>query len=383
MLVSCDLLGFSVEQTDGLRRALSQRFGVPTEGILLACTHTHTGPATVPLRGCGEPSPDYVAGLSSRLEAAVVLAETDAQPARLVYAMPTIEPIGYNRRQRRFEPIDPVLKTAFFLRECGPIAMTSYACHPVTLGPAASVSADWPGAVVRAFEKRGYQAIVFQGFCGDIDPVTNLDRWGQGTEEDLALYGELLCQRALASQSRGRAETRPALAFAEQRIDLPLDVPSNLGELDKMADDWAKELGEARCVARDWLIAARERYPAARAAPHVPSVPVHALRVGGLRLVGLPGEVFAEYSLQLRSRRPDLITIGYAGGGVGYVPTAEAFVSAGDYACYCAPRLYQEFPFHRDIESVVLSACERVLGEVDRAVSATDLTAAERTGANP
>ena len=369
VLISCDLLGFTVQQTDEMRQALRHRFGLAAGSVLLACTHTHTGPATTTLRGCGEPDPSYVAGLGPLIEKAVAIAEADCQPARLSYAMPTIEPLGYNRRKRCFEPIDPVLKTAFLLRASRPIAVTGYACHAVTLGPVASISADWPGAVVRAFEKRGYQAIVFQGFCGDIDPVTNLDRWGQGSREDLDLYGELVCQRALKSLEYATAEESPGLCSTETRIDLPLDVPADPQELEAIRRAWGRELSGAHRVVDDWFGEARRRYPALRAEPFVRAVPIQAMGIGGLRLIGLPGEVFSEYSLRLRAKWPALFTIGYAGGNVGYMPTCEAYSSVDDYACYCAPRCYDVFPYAPEIEQVVLSACKRVLLHVDETVS--------------
>ena len=363
LLVCCDLIGLTVAHSDTIRASIARGLGIPASHVLLACTHTHAGPATLPLRGCGEMDPAYVATVASLVERAALAAVDDARPARLACTFPVIEPIGYNRRLRCFDPIDPVLKVALLEREAGSIVLTSYACHAVTLGRVTGVSADWPGGVVRAFERRGYHALAFQGFCGDIDPVLFLNKWGSGTAQDLDFYGELLCQRALKALQGAERDAAPGMAAAEDRLTLPLDVPASRADLDR---ELASYLGSeqspgAERMIRGWYAEASARLADLQATPCLVNVPVQGLAVGGLRLLGLPGEVFSEYSVGLRATWPKLFTIGYANGVVGYIPTAETYDHTDDYAAYAAPRFYHLFPFKREVEQVVLAASRRVL----------------------
>ncbi|NLG27660.1 MAG: hypothetical protein GX557_07090 [Chloroflexi bacterium] len=366
LLICCDLIGLTVAHTDAIRASISRQLEIPAGHILIACTHTHTGPATVPLRGVGEMDPAYVATVAGALERAAAAAAADVRSATLTCAFPYVEPIGYNRRLRSYEPIDPVLKVALIERATGSIALTSYACHAVTLGRANCVSADWPGGAVRAFERRGYRAVAFQGFCGDIDPVLFLNGWGSGTAADLDFAGELLCQRALKAVAATPREETPELAVAEERVDLPLDVPADRAGLDRELAAYlatGPSAGAERMI-RDWHREAQARYDALRAAPRLAGVPIQGLALGTLRLLGVPGEVFSEYSTALRASRPTLFTVGYAGGCVDYIPTDEAYDHAGDYAAYAAPRFYHLFPFQRTVQQVVMTACERVLARV-------------------
>jgi len=62
-----------------------------------------------------------------------------------------------------------------------------------------------------------------------------------------------------------------------------------------------------------------------------------------------------------RNRLP-LMTVGYAGGNVGYLPTGDAYDIDVDYACYQAPRFYGLFPFARELETILLRECNRILG---------------------
>ena len=138
-------------------------------------------------------------------EEAAVAALADARESDFSFVSEALEPIGFNRRTGNFDGIDPYLKVASFNRPDGRLFLLNYACHAVTLGRKPVVSADWPGAAVRALEARGHRALLLQGFCGDVDPVTNLNRWGEGTEEDLELYGEMIAGRA-AKAARSRRQ---------------------------------------------------------------------------------------------------------------------------------------------------------------------------------
>ena len=168
LLISCDLVGFSVRHSDQIRSELSQEFNLPFESILLSCTHTHTGPATLELRALGEIDADYLASLPGKIKKAVKQAIAEAVDAEFHHHREALEPIGYNRRQRSFSPIDPVLKIGLLSRATRDIYFLGYSCHPVALGRLSSVSADWPGAVIREMENRGHHAVFFQGFLDSI-----------------------------------------------------------------------------------------------------------------------------------------------------------------------------------------------------------------------
>jgi len=61
-------------------------------------------------------------------------------------------------------------------------------------------------------------------------------------------------------------------------------------------------------------------------------VPVHAMRVGDLGVVGLHGEVFSEIGLDVKKRSPfpQTMILGLANGSVGYIATDRA-MDEGSY----------------------------------------------------
>ena len=67
ILVSADIIGFTVEDADAIRVDIAAAHGIPRASVLLAATHTHSGPATQPLPGLGEVDAAYMKRLRTRI----------------------------------------------------------------------------------------------------------------------------------------------------------------------------------------------------------------------------------------------------------------------------------------------------------------------------
>lgn len=366
LIISCDLLAFSVPMADKIRARIGAGLKLPPQNILLACTHTHSGPATAALAGLGRVNIGYVRRLPRAIMKAAEQAVRAAAKAALGWATEAVEPIGFNRRQRNFEEIDPRLKVLVIRQKLGRLCLLNYACHAVTLGPTPEVSADWPGAVVREIERQGDRGIFIQGFCGDVDPVTYLNRRLGADAEDLALYGGLLAGRARKAAARVDMSSNVRLQAIERRIRLPLSVPTrrNLQREFFEARESRREFPKTPLILRRWRERAEKHHAALRRSPWIDNVPVQAMAIGGLRLLGLPGEVFCGYGLKLQKEWPALMTAGLANGDVGYLPTRRAFGTVRDYACYFAPKFYSLFPFSPAVETLLLRAGRDLLGSV-------------------
>jgi neutral ceramidase len=84
---------------------------------------------------------------------------------------------------------------------------------------------------------------------------------------------------------------------------------------------------------------------------------VQAMRLGDLLLVGLPGEVFVEYALQIDEGAPQAqtATMAYANDNVGYVPTAAAYAEGG-YEVTQAIRFYGDTMLRPESERMIVAA---------------------------
>lgn len=366
ILISCDLLGFSVHFSDRIRREIAREQKLPLETILLACTHTHSGPASQPLPGLGRANHDYLRRLPQAVGQAVEEAISAAEAADFGFHFEAVEPTGFNRRHGDFSEIDPWLKVGIFRQKKRKIFLLGYACHPVTLGPTPEISSDWPGALAAEVEKRGDRAVVFQGFCGDIDPVCYLNRRLGATGDDIALCGRILGERAIKAESSIAFKDRAELRSVEKRISLPLQVfpKRRLDREIREAFEMTRGFPRGGRVARAWVKKVIKAQVASRLHPRMDNVPVQAMAIEKLKILGLPGEAFCSLGLKLRQKWPSLLTIGYANGNVGYLPTGEAYKDPLDYACYCAPKFYSLFPFSPKIESVLLRTSRRLLSSI-------------------
>ena len=233
----------------------------------------------------------------------------------------------------------------------------------MTIGPIKEISADWPGALVREIESGGDRCVFLQGFCGDIDPVVYLNRRLGATAADLGLYGIIMAVRARKALGRASFVSDARLGALERRVRLPLLVPprSDLRREARAALQSNREFPRVRQIICNWRERAEKQQSACRRSPWMENVPVQAMAVGDLKILGLPGEVSCRYGLTLRRSWPALITAGYANGDVGYLPTRQAYGTPDDYACYFAPKFYAIFPFSPAIETILLRESRSLL----------------------
>jgi hypothetical protein len=363
ILAVCDVIGFTIGAADAIRAAIAEACDLSAANVLLAATHTHCGPATQPLPGLGAPDAAYARRLHGLILEAVVEAAASPRPAEFSCALEAIEPLGYNRRKGDFCGVDPVLKAAIFRTAERKITLLNYACHAVVFGRKSHVSADWPGAVVREIETSGDRAVFLQGFCGDIDPVLQMNRWGEGTADDLGDIADLVRRRLTKAERYAVPQAEPRLAAVERRVDIPLTVYDKRTierEAASFRDKYSQFPGAARFTA-DWKKRALAAAPAMRKSPFVRNVPVQALAVGGLKIAALPGEFFCAIGLELQRTDAPLLPVGYANGNIGYVPTDRDYRDAADYACYGAPMFYQVFPFLPGVERTFLREARKAL----------------------
>lgn len=354
-LVACDLCETDVPFVAEIRRRASASADLSPDRIMVAATHTHAAPATFALY-CPPPDPEWLRALAGRISEAIETACLDLEPAALGLGLGREETVARNRR-RPDGPVDPTVTVLRADRQrARPVLLAHYACHPTVLGPDnLMVSRDYTGFLVDALEQAAGGCAVFaNGAAGDINVGHSADRSALGLPipgrtferaEELGLRVAREAARAYSGAhplaARG-GSGGPSLAAGVRRLLVPLRPTPTAREADVRVRDLERcldelqhgsaaeeELSEARLelmyaeMARDW---ARRRGEAVEE-----EVEVQVLAAGGLAIVALPGEFFAESGMRLRERSPfaHTIAVGYANGGVGYVPPAAAFAEGG------------------------------------------------------
>ena len=340
--VACDLIGLSVPDSDALRRLLAERLQMPPANVLVSCTHTHSGPSSMPFRGdlarvdgawlsrVFQTISQTAAGLSSRL-----------RPARLRLASEVVSGLGYNR-QDGVSPIDERLLVAQFARSDDDHAIATilnYATHPVVLGEQNLMfSADYPGYATRLIEQAvGGVAMFVLGSAGDVDPAVYRD---QGRHAGTFAVAEEMGRQlaTAATRSLGAADSCPdvLISVARQRVEIPLDPPPSREEVAALKADLVIRRGDPNTMPGSnegkWAIFELawadelERALERRTVPRAMPVEMTAVRIGGLDVVTFPFEIYSQIGIDVRQRsapRPVLIAA-YTNGLIGYAPTDRA-----------------------------------------------------------
>src|SRR5215475_3919140 len=236
LLLSIDAIGLDREFTSRIRKTLGERFLLAPSAITIACSHTHSGPATLPHLGAVPADSSYLAFLEAQLAIVAGDAIKNLQPAHWRIGMTTLSE-NINRRLRRgsqiildtdpYGPVDNRLRVMRIDRAAGsqpsaPLALLiHYACHATTSAGVSEVSSDWPG-YMRANIQRLYgedhepPVICFlQGCAGDLTHRIGRNRnaWPQHFEQQTYVQSGIL----------GRLAAAAAIHASERSIGFPME----------------------------------------------------------------------------------------------------------------------------------------------------------------
>ena len=359
-LIVCDLLGVGSDLVRESRLAVEALTGIPADHVLVAATHTHSGPAGIRMRD----AMDYVAQTAAKVAGAAAVAKDGAVAVQLVAGSVDLASISLNRRN----PAGPIEERLRVLvadpgRDRPPVfTLVSYACHStVREHDNLAYSADWPGAMARTVEATvGGTAVYLQGAAGDVNPV-----WSDHDHAEVERVGGIVG----AAAARLALEMRPHASGGQWTFNLSwseqLQVPAagllltdlrlaaattvlqierrqrasvektdaELQRLQREVDDPDRSQADRRRLrARINELGVDRQWGLAAIRPGTQDVEVQALRLSAeCGIVSLPGEFFVETG-RFISRSSGLVfplIAGYANGSVGYVPPAGEYDEAG------------------------------------------------------
>jgi hypothetical protein len=308
VLVVCDLIGLGRPDVDDIRAALAAR-GVQAE-LVVACTHTHSGPDTIGLWG-PEPTVSgvdsvYLAGLKQKIVAVAEEALTFCCPVRLRSATTRLPGLIVNYRTPGL--VDDQLTALQFEKPDGEVVATllNLACHPEVLDETSFViSADYAGAACQVVEAAvGGMALHVSGALGGMLSPAISERNAAG----VAAMGRAYAEAALQALSQAPLTDISQLELRRSNFDLPLANPIFTR---------AQQIGLIRM--RD----SRDRL----------STTCTYVDLGLAQLICLPGELLPRLGFDLKAALPGptRVLIGLADDELGYILPDDEFVIPADY----------------------------------------------------
>ncbi len=228
VIVSADLLIFPQPMADALVKRIQREHQVNPQAIVLAATHTHSGPGAIApgflyelVFGRYERSVEE--GIAARISWAVGQAIRDQRPARWgTGEEKSLKGLTENRMNPS-DLADPALRVFLVTSEVGePMAiLVNASAHPTLLEPKdLRFSADYPGEVCRILEAAypGALALFVNGASGDLRPK---DALGADPEERISRFGSALAEASTGLLSQISVRSHTDLAAWGRSVPLP------------------------------------------------------------------------------------------------------------------------------------------------------------------
>jgi len=338
-LVSCDVICLALETTDPAKERIAQQCGIGPERVLICATHTHTGPN--PRRSGKQIIPvntEWLDALPGRIAEAVETACANMFDAVLVPGRQSENAFGSNRLGRRRDgaevfgkdqtlgpagPIDPEVLALAVREHDGTVRamIVNHAMHADATG-GTHISAGWPGKVGRTIaDVYGPQAVTvfLNGCCGDI----NHHHW---VPKRVASKGQL------RTDQMGRAMAGLAINAAE--MGEPVEEAAIDGRLRRPQIPWYTRddamRAEVECLRAQSEISPKDsmvidRFDEWPYDGQMAEVTVQAIRLGDMLFIGLPGEIFTKWGLEIKHWSPAQFTFvaELANDWFGYIPTSD------------------------------------------------------------
>ncbi|MCD6332727.1 MAG: hypothetical protein J7L89_05595 [Bacteroidales bacterium] len=369
ILIALDLIGVEGDFVSEIRQAVAEWDGGDVTRVMVFATHTHSGPGTVNMNGCGAYRPEYLPVLKRKILKAVKEVLPDRRTGKggkielcRVETGETDMALGVNRRNGKNR--NQHLKWIQWVCEDGTLkaVLVNYAMHPVCLRTT-GISADYPGAVCRILEKElpGNPLVQFGlGPCGDIDPP------GVGVD-----YRQM---EKWAHQLAGKVITKYKSDKLIKRIDHRLTVVSRRTpiamnymtqtERDKYAArylndrQWTEEFGENFVKAvREWKRKSRRQ--------KIEEVEISVVRIGDVVLLFVSAELFSAFTHLIKIHSKFIMVISCSNGVAGYLPDQTAYAQGG-YEIETALFFYNTFLPKKGSLEQIATAAKQLIHEVLR-----------------
>lgn len=330
LLISLDVCEFVPGLGDRFVAAVAERTGIEPEHVIVAATHTHSGPVLDSVWGArdlpeaahelhGRALEQYVTNLVETVATTAAEACAAMSPGRVSGAHHQAV-LGYNRRAScggatdmlmslwqhpetqpdgRYDPDIPVLlfervpddHLDSYLHPIGPqrIVLINPAFHPVVLGQHSRlVSGDYPGAACRFIEENlgdRTKAMFFLGASGDSHPFLAT----QTNARAVDIMGTAVGAGVLATLAgRTRADvTAPGIYVRTENMEVSADGGD--------------------------------------------PVRLHIIAFGSVAWVAISAELFTVFGMNVKRNSPFTFTfiVSLAGGSVWYLPSRDAFEDGG------------------------------------------------------
>lgn len=357
-LVTVDICMLDRNNVAVMRENIYRQADIPSERVLIAATHTHSGPSITPFGNLPVSPKEDIEKLLMKAAGAVVAADKNKKASALRIGYADENRLSYVRRllckdgktHMNWEKLDP----KFVIRPLGTpdpqvVAMAvqdgkkhravvvNFGLHPAILaGDNWLYSADYPGYMAEALRRvygKDLTALFFNGCCGNVNHIDYADSLQGRGYQMTQRVGYLLAaavQEALESAvdikgdkiavKSERLKVKRLKISEKQKKWSDSVLKETQGKKIKGQVDGLPDVFYATVYQKMHQLQNNDDY-----------IEIMAMRVGDLGMVGLPGEIFCEFGLEIKKHSPakHTMVIELANDAIGYIPGRTAFKQGG------------------------------------------------------
>ena len=373
-LVGNDLIYMEASLASVIRERIAEQTDIPGDNVLLNASHTHSGPSISVL----SPDPvdlEYREWVIQRIADTVARANAALEPASLAIGeaeglfavnrrkvvdgtssmLPNYEDTVDNRaRVVRVDRLDGSVLAIVFSTACHGTGF-DYRGIPVIGGDYISPAKD---EIERSFATEGAPIAVFLTGCGgNIRPrvlTPDGDRFHPCTAAEIQALGRGAGAVAVRAARESHMAVGYPISVAREQLPLPFQEPPTIEELREFRLNSGRNRWNAWA---DYLI---EQLENGEQLPTTVDMEVQVLRLGGVCIVAMGGEVFVEIGLAIERALQDshkaqmALTLGYSNSEVGYVCTASSYPEGGSEPADFFRWFWYPAPFEPETEQYVV-----------------------------
>ncbi len=381
ILIVCQILGFDPDFSKQTELMISDALNIPMSNIILHSIHTHAGPASGTLYGCGMADEKWLKATQKDLIQLAKDAASNQFEGTIEYRTGECD-IGMNRVARLYkelpyqEMIDKEVGVIRLLEKGTDrlrAVIVNHGCHPVTLGSNNyTYTADFPYFTINKLEEiygDDVTVIFTQGCCGDIDPS---DR---GNFEATQRNGERLADSVMDAKFEFKNTNEDIKCHAAE-VTLPL-IPDHTKEgfekvkeealascKKSIAEGYKPSFGhlQMEAVKVVWSDLCIQGYENGDLMTEIHPV-IKKWNVGDLVFVAMPFEIFHELGLKVKEMfgKGKTVVLGYSGGVYGYLPYGQMY----DKSIYEAKRAHQYYghpgPVSKEAGDIICEYLKKII----------------------
>ena len=381
VLCAVDWIGIANEGHDVFRRELAMAADTTPERVAVHALHQHDAPGCdftaerlvnqLGIEGYSRFDGDFHREVIQRAVDAIKSGTKNAVPiTHYGYGQAVVEQVASNRRveikdgkvgrmrgssskvaeliQLPEGLIDPFVSVMVFWNETQPVAViSSYACHPQSYYRTGIPSPDFPGIArfMCGQDLNGTLHVHFNGAGGNVAA----GKYNDGSQPNRMLLAQRLYRGMRIAYESAKPIPLVEAAVGWNSVPVRLPLANHLSSKDLES--------RLRAVPARGYISFADQLAWCQRVESGHAIDIACLRVGSIRMLHMPGELFVEYQLAAKRFRPDLdvMMAAYGDYGPGYIGTAASYQEGG----------YETLPTSSSVapesEQVLLSTIELLL----------------------